>query len=150
MFEDVAVGVRGDQAGRDAIALAKELVSPQAGLALVHVHVVTSRPAPDSGAVRDAEHCRYALARLTALRAESAIEAEASCVEARSVRRGLHEFASGQHADLLVVSTSHLDELNRDFVGDDTREVLQSSAQRPADEGSFPLLVVPSAGGAGG
>ena len=126
MFEEVVVGIRGDdEAGRDAIALANELVCPQADLTLLHVHVVAVKPAPDSGSVGDAAKCRYAVERLTALAGEFAIAAEVSCVEARSVRRGLHEFASARHADLLVVSASHNDELARDFVGDDTRELLQ-------------------------
>lgn len=125
MFEEVVVGVRDDDAGPDAIALAKEMASAHGELTLVHVHVVANKPAPDS--VGDAAKCRYALERLTALRAEFSLDAEVSCVEARSVRRGLHEFASARDADLLVVGASHNDELARDFVGDDTREVLQEA-----------------------
>jgi nucleotide-binding universal stress UspA family protein len=127
MFEEVVVGVRDDDAGPDAIALAMEMASADRELTLVHVHVVANKPAPDSGSVGDAAKCRYALERLTALRAEFLVDAEVSCIEARSVRRGLHEFASARHADLLVVGASHNDELARDLAGDDTREVLQEA-----------------------
>ena len=84
MFEEVVVGVRDDDAGPGAIALAKEMASARSELTLVHVHVVANKPAPDSGSVGDAAMCRYALERLTALRAEFSVDAEVSCVEARS------------------------------------------------------------------
>lgn len=125
VFENVVVGIRDEEAGRDAIALGRELASPRARLTLLHVHVVASKPAPDSGAAGDAAKRRHALERLTALAGELGITALVSCVEARSVRRGLHEFASSRHAGLLVVSTTRHDELERMFVGDDTRKVLE-------------------------
>jgi nucleotide-binding universal stress UspA family protein len=127
MFEHVVVGIRDDDSGRDAIALAKELVSPQGGLMLLYVHVVAPKPAPDSGSVGDAAKSRYALERLTALAAELSVDARLWCEQAQSVRRGLHEFALRQHADLLVVRASHYDELAREFIGDDTREVLEDA-----------------------
>lgn len=68
MFDEVVVGIRGDdEADRDAIALANELVCPQADLTLLHVHVLAVKPAPDSGSVGDAAKCRYAVELLTAL-----------------------------------------------------------------------------------
>jgi nucleotide-binding universal stress UspA family protein len=126
VFEEVVAGVRAeDERGHDAIALARELVSPRGALTLVHVHVVASKPAPDSGSVGDAVKRRHAIEQLTALARELMIGAQVSCVEARSVCRGLHEYASEHDADLLVVGASHYDELARDFVGDDASEVLR-------------------------
>ena len=50
--------------------------------------VVASKPAPDSGAVRDAARRRYACERLAPLSSEFSVDAPAECVEARSrVRR---------------------------------------------------------------
>jgi nucleotide-binding universal stress UspA family protein len=124
MFEQVVVGIRDDQAGRDAIALATKLVASDGAATLLHVQVVSARPAPDSGAVGAAAKYRQAIERLTRLANECAIVARVSCVEAPSPRRGLHEFASRQHADLLVVGASGRDEVGRLLLGDDTREVL--------------------------
>lgn len=127
MFEDVVVGIRDRDAGRDAVALGRELVSPRGNLTLVHVHVVSAKPAPDSGSARDASHRRDALEHLTALRQQLRVDAELACPEAGSVRRGLHGFASGRRADLLVVSASRSDEIARDLIGDHTREVLEGA-----------------------
>jgi nucleotide-binding universal stress UspA family protein len=126
VFENVLVGVRGDEEGRDAIALAKRLVSPQGELTLLHIYVVTGKPAPDSGAVGAAAKRRYARERLAALADEFQIDARGAWVEARSVRRGLHDYASAQHAELLVVGATGYDELARDYVND-TREVLEDA-----------------------
>jgi nucleotide-binding universal stress UspA family protein len=57
----------------------------------------------------------------------SPIEAEVAYIEARSVRRGLHEFARQKNVDLLVVRASELDELGRDFIGDDTKDLLDDA-----------------------
>lgn len=126
MFENVLVGVGGDEAGRDALALAMRLVSGQGQLTLLHVYAVFGKPAPDSGAVGAAAKRRYARERLAALADEFQIDARVSWVEARSVKRGLHEFAAERAADLLVVGTTGYDELARDYVND-TREVLEDA-----------------------
>jgi nucleotide-binding universal stress UspA family protein len=124
MFQTVVIGVRDVSSGRDAIALTKELTSSERDLTLVHVDLVTTKPAPDSGAAADAEKRRHALEWMAELADELAPGAELACVEAHSVRRGLHDFAFDRRADLLVVSASRRDELGRDFIGDDAREVL--------------------------
>lgn len=127
MFEDVVVGVRDDDDGPDAIALAKALVSPRGELTLVHVYVVRDKPAADSGAFGEAAKRRDAMQRLTALSVEFGVDAEVSWVPARSVRHGLHEFVASRRADLLVVRATHNDDLARDSVGDDTRRVLEDA-----------------------
>jgi len=125
MFEQVVVAVGEDDNGRDAVALGKELVSAHGRLMLVHVHVVTSKPAPDSGAAGDAAKRRSACERLATLAGEFSLGAQVSCVEARSVRRGLPGFASSRRADLLVVGTSPPDESSPVPLRDHTREVLE-------------------------
>lgn len=124
MFRNIVVGVRDVQAGRDAIALAARLRAPEDAVTLLHVDVVTGRPAPDSGGVVGAAKRLTSLDRLTRLADEFAIEAEVAYIEAPSVRHALHEFVRRRNGDLLVVRASHLDELGRDFVGDDTKAVL--------------------------
>jgi nucleotide-binding universal stress UspA family protein len=125
MFEEVVVAVGEDDSARDAVALGKELGSAHGRLTLVHVLVVASKPAPDSGAAGDAARRRHACERLTALSSEFSAAAQVSWVEARSVRRGLHAFASSRHADLLVVGTSPPDDSSPVQLRDQTREVLE-------------------------
>jgi nucleotide-binding universal stress UspA family protein len=127
MFENVVVGVRDMETGRDATALAGKLVFEQGVLTLLHVDLITTKPAPDSGSVGDARRRRYALERLTLLAAEFAPAATIACVEARSAKRGLDEFASDRSADLLVIGASHNDDLARAFIADDTRALLEDA-----------------------
>ena len=126
MFERMVVGVRGEESGRDATALARVLASAAGEVTLLHVYVA-SKPAPDSGVAADAARRQYAIERLTKLAAETSVAAEVSWVEARSVRRGLHEFALRERADLLVIGASHYDEAARELVADDTRVVLEDA-----------------------
>ncbi|HET7379785.1 MAG TPA: universal stress protein [Gaiellales bacterium] len=127
MFEEVVVGVGDGDTGRDAVTLGKELVSGRGRITLLHVHVVASKPAPDSGAVGDAAKRQYACERLQKLAGGRSVAAQVSCVDARSVRRGLHGFASSRHADLLVIGTSSPDEAAAVPLDDHTREVLENA-----------------------
>ena len=56
----VLTGVLDDQTDRDVIALARELVAPQGKLTLLHLHLVTAKPARDSGSLADTAKCRTA------------------------------------------------------------------------------------------
>ena len=127
MFDNVIVGVKDFDGGRDAVWLAGSLASRNRHLTLAHVHVVGSKPAPDSGAAGSAAARRHALERLTALRDQSQLEAEVACAEAPGVRRGLHDLARARGADLLVIGASRQDEIYRDLVGDDARELLEDT-----------------------
>lgn len=127
MFDNVVVAVDDYEAGRDAIELAKILVSGDGDLALIYVEVAQPKPAPDSGAVRDAAVQRFALERLRALAEEANVVAQVSCIEARSVRRGLHEFVASRDRDLLVIGASRRDKVGRILLGDDAREVLEDA-----------------------
>jgi nucleotide-binding universal stress UspA family protein len=125
MFDKVVIGVDNYEAGRDAIELAKHLASNGGDLSLVYVEVIGDRPAQDSGAVRDARVQQFARDRLGAPPDGFKIADRIQCVEARSVRRGLHDWAASQDADLLVVGSSHRGYVGRLFLGDDTRAVLE-------------------------
>jgi hypothetical protein len=52
MYENVLVGVRDHESGLDAIALARELVSPGGVVTLLSVQVVARQPSASSGRVR--------------------------------------------------------------------------------------------------
>ena len=124
MFENVVVGVKDLQAGRDAVCLAQALAARDRKLTLAHVQVAATKPAADSGAVGSAARRKEALGLLAALRDESHLDAELAWAEARGVRQGLREMARARNADLLVVGASREDEIYRDLVGDAVDDVL--------------------------
>jgi nucleotide-binding universal stress UspA family protein len=122
MFDHVVVGVDDYQAGRDALELAKQLVSEDGDMLLVFVDVAM-RPSDPRWQLDDR---RRALERLASVRDDANADAQLLIVQAGSVARGLHE-AVRRHGDLLVVGASRRDELERAFVGGDTRRVLQTA-----------------------
>jgi nucleotide-binding universal stress UspA family protein len=124
MFENVIVGVKDLEAGRDAVRLAQALAARERRLTLAQVHVAASKPAPDSGSVGSAARRRNALELLVALREESQLDAHVAWGEARGVRQGLREMARVQSADLLVIGASREDEMYRDLVGDAVYDLL--------------------------
>ena len=126
MFERVAVAIDEYEAGRDALELANQLVSPHGRLLLVYVEVVMAVPGPDSDPRWQRDERRRALERLAAVRDDAELDAELLTVQASSVARGLHE-AVRRHGDLLVIGGSRRDEFERTFVGDDVRQVLQDA-----------------------
>jgi nucleotide-binding universal stress UspA family protein len=126
MFENVIIGVDDVEGGRDALALARQLASPDGHLTLAYVQVVMPRPDDDSGAVSLAADRRPALERLESLRDASHIGARVLAVQAGSVAAGLHELASRRDADLLVIGASRRDRYERLLVRDDTRAVLEN------------------------
>jgi nucleotide-binding universal stress UspA family protein len=127
MFEIVLVGVGDPEGGADALALARQLISRQGELTLVKVQVVTRKPSPTSGLVREAQERQRELELLTSLRDEAGSDAGVASVKGLSVARGLHAFAGLQHADLLVVGASRASEVDRMLIGDDTLEVLRDA-----------------------
>jgi nucleotide-binding universal stress UspA family protein len=123
MFDNAVIGVDDDQAGQDALRLAKQLVSADGALMLVHVEVVSLEPAPESDPIWVAQR-QQALEQLASLRNEAQVDAELLAVQARSVADGLREAVSRDSA-LLAIGASRSDEYQRAFIGDDTRAVLK-------------------------
>jgi nucleotide-binding universal stress UspA family protein len=115
MFKNVLVGVDGRINGRDAIALASQLVGPDGKLTLVHVH-------RDEAAERE-----YSDKLLEEERIAAAVEAELLSVAATSPGRGLHQQAKELGADLLVVGSCSHGVLGRAMLGDDTRAALNGA-----------------------
>jgi nucleotide-binding universal stress UspA family protein len=125
MFDNIIIGVDGRETGRDALGLAKQLASQERQVTLAYVQVLPVKPPPDTG--DRAYDRRRAAERLASLGDESHVDADVLCVEARSVAAGLHDLAVRRDADLLVIGASRSDELDRVFVGDDTRSVLEQA-----------------------
>lgn len=115
MFKNVLVGVDGRSYGRDAIALASQLVDPGGKLTLAHVH-------RDEAAEREYSH-----KLLEEERRAAAVEAELLSVVSASPGRGLHQQAEELGADLLVVGSCSHGVLGRAVLGDDTRAALNGA-----------------------
>ncbi len=128
MFENLIVGVDGRPSGRDAIALASRLGSPQGALTLTNVHG-GGEPHP----IRAATPGRLATERegsselLEHERKEAGVDAELVSFPASTVGRGLHDLAEERGADLLVVGSCSRGMLGRVMLGDDTRASLNGA-----------------------
>jgi nucleotide-binding universal stress UspA family protein len=127
MFTRIVVGVDEHEGGRDAIALARRLLSDGGQLVLTNVHAGDARiyRAP-SGHEEATGHAR-ALELLEAMCREDGIEAWVESITASSVSRGLHALAVDARADLIVVGSSRHHLLGRVFMGDDTQATLDSA-----------------------
>jgi nucleotide-binding universal stress UspA family protein len=127
MFGNVVIGVGDRDAGHDALALARQLVSAEGGLTLVRVQVVARKPSVDSGLVREAQEQQRDVEALLSFREEARVDAGVAVVKGFSVARGLHAFARHNLADLLVVGASRVDEVERVLIENDTRAVLRDA-----------------------
>ena len=127
MFENVLVGVDGRPGGRDAVELAKRLISPEGRLTLAHVRSGQLHPlhAVTPGLLAE-EH--EASERLLAQELQAAErDAQLVSIEERSPGAGLHRQAEEQAADLIVVGSCSRGMLGRAMVGDDTRAALNGA-----------------------
>jgi nucleotide-binding universal stress UspA family protein len=120
VFRKVIVGVDGQSGGRDAIALAEQLVAPDGELTLAKVYS-SHRRGGESPQREDA------LEGLGQQRAWAQVDADLTTLGSSSVGVGLHELADSRQADLLVVGSSHRARLGRVFIGDDTRASLSGA-----------------------
>lgn len=127
MFESVLVGVDGSAAGRDAVALAKQLIDPHGKLILAHVRSGELNPthAVTPGLVREERAAARRL--LERERASAGTEAELLSIVGLSVGRALHEQAEAQHTELLVVGSSSRGAIGRAMLGDDARSALNGA-----------------------
>ena len=125
MFDKVLIGVDGRSGGRDAIALARQLVSEKGRLVLAYVYREASAASFGAGLVVDDR--RNAEKLVTAQRQVTGVEAETVVHLDGPPGRGLHQIAEREHADLLVVGSSHRGPLGRVLVGDDTQAALNGA-----------------------
>ncbi len=117
MFKNVLVGVDGRPNGRDAIALAAQLLDAEGKLTLANVH---------HGEM--AEQLRESHELLEQERAQAGVDADLISVVSSGPGRGLHEQADRMGADLLVVGSCSRGALGRAMLGDDTRAALNGAA----------------------
>ena len=124
VFTNILIGVDGRQGGRDAIALARSLASPEATFTLAHAY----RLVPGMGAAE----------ALPVERMQSHELLERECdlagLKADLVTRGqhpvghmLHELAEERGVDLIVVGSARPALLGRVLLGDDARAALDGT-----------------------
>ncbi len=127
MFKNVLVGVDGSPNGRDAIALASQLIDPDGKLTLVHVHsgeLRVSRAISPEVVRREREASKKLLEdQRTAAR----VDAGLISIVSGTPGRGLHQQADDQDADLLVVGSCSHGAFGRAMLGDDTRAALNGA-----------------------
>jgi nucleotide-binding universal stress UspA family protein len=122
MFKNVIVGVDRLDGGRDAIALASDLVCDGGKLTLGHVYPADAYAwRGSSGPYERTQELLKTAAR------EAAIDAELRCHGSSSVGHGLHDLAETSGSDLLVVGSSRRGVVGRVLLGDDTRAALNGA-----------------------
>lgn len=127
MFRNVLVGVDERPGGRDAIALAMDLVAKDGELTLAHVHLGVAKPPRGPTPAFEVAEQERSRELLEAARAEAGIEAGVLWTGSPSVGRGLHELAERQRADLLVVGSTSRSLIGRVLVGDETGDALNGA-----------------------
>jgi nucleotide-binding universal stress UspA family protein len=123
MFERVVVGVDGSDGGRDAAELARQLLSPTGQVILANVYS-DAGTAGLGGRLAVATERDRAHALLNRCRQDNLPAAETVACFDGSPGPGLHEIAAREHADLLVVGSSHRGLVGRILIGDDTLAAL--------------------------
>jgi nucleotide-binding universal stress UspA family protein len=126
VFNKVMIGIDEHQGGRDAIALARQLVSDDGELTLAYVHGGYPIPARGSNSAFEATERDRALTLLSNMADETGIKS-VRCKGSPSVGRGLHELAELDATDLLVIGSTRHGLLGRVLIGDDTRHALEGS-----------------------
>jgi nucleotide-binding universal stress UspA family protein len=128
MFKTIVVGVDGREGGRDALSLAARLAL-LAGGELVAVRAL----ALDKYVVRGGAPKLDSLAEQQAIR-DLEQELETAGLTARirvvgdsSPARALHRVAEAEHADVIVVGSTHHGTVGRVFAGDDAAATLHGS-----------------------
>jgi nucleotide-binding universal stress UspA family protein len=128
MFDTIVVGVDGRPGGRDALALAARLATPDgAEIVAVRAFPFEAHPVPLGGPPNIGAREVEARAALDAELAASAVAVARSHVIAGSPARVLHRVAAGGDADLIVVGSSHRGALGRVLAGDTAAATLHGS-----------------------
>jgi nucleotide-binding universal stress UspA family protein len=126
VFDKVIVGVDGRQGADDAIALARRLAAPGAGLTFAHVFGVPTA-AGRAGALALPLELEAAERLLADQTGRAALIADPAAIYDSSVGRGLHTVAEQRAADLLVIGSCHRGPLGRTLLGDDAGRALDGA-----------------------
>jgi nucleotide-binding universal stress UspA family protein/predicted N-acetyltransferase YhbS len=125
MFEKTVVGVDDREGGRDALALAATLTAVTGG-GIVAVRAYPHEAMPSRAMVGgfEADMRADATEELERIVSESGVAARRVIVGDTSPARALHHVAEEEHADMLVVGSTHRGQIGRVLVGGVTAGVL--------------------------
>ena len=128
MFKTIVVGVDGRDGGRDALALAGRLAL-LAGGELLAVRVLPfDYYASRAGAPPYTSLAEHDAGREVGADLERAgLEARVEIIGDTSPARALHRVAEREHADVIVVGSTHHSRVGRVFAGDDAAAALHAS-----------------------
>jgi nucleotide-binding universal stress UspA family protein len=145
MFNDVIVGVDGEDGGRDAIALAEALRARDGQLTLAYVYPGDAYVYRSASPAYSAAQENSARELLQRVRSEAKVDANLHWRVSSSPGRGLHELCEAVGADLLVVGSSRRGLLGRVLMGNDARAALNGApcaiAIAPAGYSKEPALM---------
>ena len=127
MFQRIVVGVDEHEGGRDAIALAKNLLAPDGEITLAHVLAHDGHGYRGPSAAYEASGWASAAELLEKVRDDARVEAHLRWHVSGSVGRGLHEICELIGADLLTVGSSRPGLLGRVLLGNDTQAALDGA-----------------------
>lgn len=127
MFDNVLVGVDGHEGGRDAIALARALVTEGGELTLAYVYRGDAHRWRGSSPPFEAAEEQDTHQLLGGVAEDAGIDAQVRSHGATSVGHGLHDLAETIGADLIVVGSSRRGLLGRVLLADDTRAALNGA-----------------------
>jgi nucleotide-binding universal stress UspA family protein len=127
MFKQIVVGVDEHEGGRDAVALAHNLLARDGELTLAYVYAGDPHVYRSTNAAYEASERQRASELLERTREETGRQANLRWRGSPSVGRGLHELCEVIGADLLVVGSSRRGLLGRVLMGDDTRAALNGA-----------------------
>ena len=127
MFTNVIVGVDESESGRDAIALAIDLMSEGGRLTFAFVYHSDPPIWLGMSAASNAARREQGLAALQDAARDAGADARLCSVGSTSVGRGLHDLCEDEDADLLVLGSSRRTVVGRVLLGDDSRAALNGA-----------------------
>ena len=127
MFDNVLVGVDGQEGGRDAIALGRALVTESGKLTLAYIYRGDAHSWRGSSPPFEAGEEEHAREVLRGAAGDAGVEAQMRSHGATSVGHGLHDLAETIGADLIVVGSSRRGLLGRVLLADDARAALNGA-----------------------
>ncbi len=127
MFNKVLIAIDKQTSGRDAIALARRLVSPTGKVILATVHPRSGARDKGDSETLDGVERDVALGFLDSVNRELGLNAEVCSIGSNRVGAGLHRLADRTQADLLVLGSSFGGRHGRVLLNDETRHAINGA-----------------------
>jgi nucleotide-binding universal stress UspA family protein len=126
-FRTIIAGVDEHQGGRDATALARQLLAIDGSLMLARVSISDSLIADSSSLAIEFAEFPHGAGQRDGARHEGGGDDPLRRIDSPSVGRGLHELACADRADLLVVGSCRRGLVGRVMIEDEARDALNGA-----------------------